>query len=315
MKLQQYITGLLLPLSLGCVPNHDRCEFMSEKNNPVCAAFFDAVEDVDDGVIDSLRITNDDVKNESIDQVVQDMYLADEGDTVLNESMGDSTPETIDSLPEISPKVLLPYTKDEHCIALWHFDWPNEFGDSCNGYKLEDHNTTETVSMKGMGSARVFDGKSYLVLLYDKIQNLNFNKSITIEALVKPNTVGKNWEGDFANILNKVGGNDYSTDYQGFALTLGKESIVFYIGLNTGTPEIIQTSYIFSVDSFTHIAITYDGIKLKLYVNKELKNEKEIVGTIYPAAPQNLLIGGTYGYNGFIGTIDEVRISDIAREF
>lgn len=70
-KIQKYILGLLTPLSLGCVPEPKRCDYMSEKNNPVCRAYFDVAQDVQ---VDSMRGRNHD----DLEQVVQDTYLAEE---------------------------------------------------------------------------------------------------------------------------------------------------------------------------------------------------------------------------------------------
>ena len=55
-----------------------------------------------------------------------------------------------------------------------------------------------------------------------------------------------------------------------------------------------------------YVAATYDGEKMKLYLDGELKGEIPQDGKL---AGGNILIG-----ENFLGLLDEVRISNIARE-
>src|SRR5262249_38236921 len=68
-----------------------------------------------------------------------------------------------------------------------------------------------------------------------------------------------------------------------------------------------------------HIAATYDGTTMKLYIDGTL-NASAAVSLTMPDTSQALLVGSTYGPNEpglaqgyFDGSLDEVRISDIAR--
>ncbi len=224
-----------------------------------------------------------------------------------------------DGIDEIKQKGVIevkqlyfPYTKDEHCVALWHFDWPNEFGDSCNGLKLSNKGTTETVSMKGFGSARVFKGDSYFELPYTP--SLDIKNAITIEALVKPQVAKNSFKGDFGNLITRAEGG--ADSYSGFVLYFGNGYLAAVIALNNGEFKDITAPFDLPTDTFTHVAFTYDGSKMKLYGNKVLLTEKAASGKLYYKSPKNLFIGWNYCCtNGFIGAIDEVRISSIAREF
>ena len=60
--------------------------------------------------------------------------------------------------------------------------------------------------------------------------------------------------------------------------------------------------------------MTYDGSNLRLYVNDALAKEKSMTGAI-PVNNYNLCIGSNVcsgGRNYFNGTIDEVKILNIA---
>ena len=67
-----------------------------------------------------------------------------------------------------------------------------------------------------------------------------------------------------------------------------------------------------SLNSWNHIVITYDSLEIKFYLNGQLENTVNIVGTDAPANNLPLLIGcgqnGTNRQNFFEGKIDDLRI-------
>ena len=67
-----------------------------------------------------------------------------------------------------------------------------------------------------------------------------------------------------------------------------------------------------ATNAWSHLAVTYDGSNLSLYVNGNRISRKKVSGTITRSSSP-LQIGGdsVYGQN-FAGTIDEVRIYNIA---
>jgi|GEM_PF-4007753 len=83
-QLHKYIASVLTPLSLGCVPTPNRCDYASEKNNPACAAYFDVVSDSEDVQVDSIRGRNPN----DLEQVVQDVYQINDAGT----DIGDDAP-------------------------------------------------------------------------------------------------------------------------------------------------------------------------------------------------------------------------------
>ncbi|MCH7930264.1 MAG: LamG domain-containing protein, partial [Proteobacteria bacterium] len=69
-----------------------------------------------------------------------------------------------------------------------------------------------------------------------------------------------------------------------------------------------------SLNAWNHIAFTYDGSNIRVYINATLLNTCAKTGVITNSA-ENLTIGDIYGQAGsrdFTGTIDEVRIYDYA---
>jgi hypothetical protein len=62
------------------------------------------------------------------------------------------------------------------------------------------------------------------------------------------------------------------------------------------------------LNTWTHLAVTYDGFSLKLYINGTLAATRTVRGPI-AASTDALHIGGTSALSAwFSGLIDEVRI-------
>lgn len=130
--------------------------------------------------------------------------------------------------------------------------------------------------------------------------------------MVRPLFLQDSYSDSFGNIVCHVAGTA--------VIYMGNNYVAAAIGLNNGEYYYLTTNFSLPVDKFTHVALTFDGKKMRLYVNKELKDEKEApeeTGFDQYSAQQFYFFDvgrGKYN-NGFIGDIDEVRISNIAREF
>ena len=75
--------------------------------------------------------------------------------------------------------------------------------------------------------------------------------------------------------------------------------------------EVFSTA-VLAVNTWTHLALTFDGSTLRLYVNGVLNNSKAVTGTL-PTSSNPLQIGGNAIYGDhFAGKIDEIRVYNTA---
>lgn len=80
---------------------------------------------------------------------------------------------------------------------------------------------------------------------------------------------------------------------------------------NGSTYASVQTGSILSAGIWTHVAFTYDGNTLTLYVNGALQSTAPLTGTI-AITTVDALIGKRWDGNYFPGEIDDVQIYNIA---
>jgi len=200
-----------------------------------------------------------------------------------------------------------PYVKDPHCVALFHFDASAPYEDVCNGLSLNNYTTTEIGSKEGFGTARVFDGKAYLELPDTAV--LKVKSGLTLEALVKPQLSSQSYEGKYGTIVTKE---DF---YEGYFLKIEEGKVSGGAMLSDGKIHAVSSEYALPTDTFTHLAFTYDGAKMRLYIDKKKVKEDVATGNIVYKTNKGVFIGLNAYENGFKGAIDEVRISDMAREF
>ena len=169
---------------------------------------------------------------------------------------------------------------------------------------------TTTISAQIGGNALQFSGNKYVNC--GNASSLNITgKAITLEAWVFPTSFSTNhWENVIVNKLSNLS--------HGYNLRCGSNGIVeFYVSntyANSGFAISPQSSI--ELNKWTHLAGTYDGANVKLYINGKLIQStpwtSDIQSTTYP-----LFIGNhgdvNYPDRPFIGNIDEVRVWNIAR--
>ncbi len=108
---------------------------------------------------------------------------------------------------------------------------------------------------------------------------------------------------------------DQGSNSSGYMIRCGGNGIInFNIG-NGSWHEINTPENAVQLNNWTHVAVTYDGTQMKIYIDGNLEAENNITTTIGNANTSDLLVGESPGYPGrvFDGKIDEVRIWDIAR--
>jgi hypothetical protein len=125
---------------------------------------------------------------------------------------------------------------------------------------------------------------------------------ITLEAWIYPNTWTKNaFEG---NIICK----EYNTNNYGYMLRVGEGGKLNF-ALGDGSWHEITTSQILSLNTWQHIAGTFDGNKMRVYLNGNPVDSLSYTGTITATPNINLYLGAHVSYSRFYnGIIDEVRI-------
>ena len=132
-------------------------------------------------------------------------------------------------------------------------------------------------------------------------------KAITLEAWIYPTAWKTNaFDG---NVINK----EYNTSNYGYMLRVGAGGkLNFAIG--DGTWREITTGTILSLNTWQHIAGTYDGAKMRVYLNGAAVDSLAVAISITKTPITNLMLGAHSTYTRFYqGLIDEVRIWSVCR--
>ncbi len=147
------------------------------------------------------------------------------------------------------------------------------------------------------GSALSFNGLNSWVTVNDA-NSLDLTTGMTLEAWVNPRTLSSWREVVFKE---RTGGLSYAL----YANTAGNRP-AGYIRLSSdvGLSGTLQLP----VNSWTHLAVTYDGVTLRLFVNGTQVGSRAVAGSI-PASTSPLRMGGNAVWGEYFdGLIDEVRV-------
>lgn len=148
------------------------------------------------------------------------------------------------------------------------------------------------------GSALTFNGTNSLVLV-SNAPSLNLTTGMTLEAWVYPTASQTGWR----TIVQR------ETD--AYLLHAGNDKSALRPtggGTFNGTNAWTNATTALSLNTWTHLALTYDSTTLRLHVNGTPSASRTVSGTIQTNA-NPLRIGGNSPYGEFfIGRIDEVRV-------
>jgi hypothetical protein len=157
-------------------------------------------------------------------------------------------------------------------------------------------NTTWSASGK-FGAALSFNGTSSWVVIPNSA-SLDLTNGLTMEAWVSPSTLSS-WR----TVLMKeqTGGLAYSIYANS---DTNRPSAHVFIGAETDTRGTAQLA----LNTWTHLAATYDGSVLRLYVNGAQVSTRTIGGNILTSTSPLRIGGNSIWGEYFSGLIDEVRI-------
>ena len=137
---------------------------------------------------------------------------------------------------------------------------------------------------------------------------LNLTNKLTIAAWIKPEKRGTQY------VIKKSEQNAIN----GYELSLSSSGKIFF-RYNQATSKDTyrldsQSSYPFNGTTWIHVAVTFDGSSIKIYLNGILNSSKSYTSAV-PIAVNNMTLAigsGNDGYRGLLGAMDDVRIYNIA---
>lgn len=208
-----------------------------------------------------------------------------------------------------------PYTPDAFTVGLWHFDEADGVttitdasGNTLHG-QVNGNPRREDSSRPGYGRQMVFDKVDDFVQIPANpllnLWNTPFTVEIWFSMLSKPQT---------QYVLIKKG----NENTQQFELSLSAEKgLVGRVWDASGTMHTVASGSIeiFNTQQWYHAALTWNLDTLKLYLNGVLKEKKYVPSPLRFQSTESVVVGATsLGGSLFHGTLDEMRISHIARE-
>ncbi len=162
------------------------------------------------------------------------------------------------------------------------------------------------VTVVDTAGALNFDGLNDVVSVPHDASLSGYGTALTVEAWIRPEKVtGRQ------GIVGKW--NDLSgTNRRSMLLWANDDDVQFYVS-STGSnfPNVVATNKL-TIGEWTHVAGTYDGQTIRVYINGVLSASTAFSGTLFNNTVDPLLIGAVDGggtsRQHFDGDIDEVRV-------
>jgi hypothetical protein len=203
-------------------------------------------------------------------------------------------------------------TPNQGPIAAWSFD--EGTGSTAEDLTGDEHEGTiegaEWARGK-YGDALKFDGEGDVVKVPNSPE-FDLTEAFTLEAWVRPESESNEW----APILAKeMGGGEAAHELAWWLYEGGSSSNVPAGGTEPtpGKRSEAAAEDPLPIDVWSHVALTYDGAQIRLYVDGELVDSSPVPAGAPPVTEGELQIGAaTELGDHFTGRIDEVRIYDRA---
>ncbi|MVN75178.1 T9SS type A sorting domain-containing protein [Hymenobacter sp. HMF4947] len=173
-----------------------------------------------------------------------------------------------------------------------------------SAYSRDVFNLRTSSGLTPPGNALAFDGSDDYVALPNTTPVPTGNSAYTLEAWIKPNAMG---------VEGIIGWGNWGVGNQVNALRLSPTGIINY----WWGPDLVVTTPDLS-GHWHHVAATFDGTTRTIYLDGVAVGS-DTPGSHTVPSPSNLRIGCTNGpspgggYEYFNGSIDEVRIWNVAR--
>lgn len=211
---------------------------------------------------------------------------------------------------------IAPFIVDANTVTLWHFD---------EGVGILSADAGPNMYNLTLGGAPppgwvpgVFGSPA---VNYNGINNSSNIIAWPVPALLPPAIAGAITIEAWVNPAIGVPAWDYviwdAQFMQYFYLQLGTGKLGFSLRINGVFPINVLSNNVVTPGVWSHVAGTFDGTTLRVYINGILEGETVNPGVITLTGAPTPKIGSFGGGMGgwFTGDIDEVRISDIAREY
>lgn len=206
------------------------------------------------------------------------------------------------SITGLAPNTAYEIYVQDSCIGVGTSEWIGPFsfttlpfpGNSASGTSLLFDGNTQSVSC---GTSSV----------------LRPEESITYEAWIKPEEFQENWVGIFTNLQ------DNGTNESGYGLVYYGGKVRAYMR----TASMLANAWndaagvTVPLQKWSHLACTYDGSFIKIYLNGVIKDSTAATGSIdWEFLPIDFRIGMFYDNDEAVpyrGEVDEIRIWNYAR--
>jgi chitodextrinase len=206
-------------------------------------------------------------------------------------NLGPSSNAASATTPAIDPTLVAAYSFDEGSGST--------VGDSSgHGNTGTIANATWTTAGKN-GNALSFNGTSARVIIADAA-SLHLSSAMTLEAWVRPSTTSSGWR----DIIYRGNDDYYLATFN--AVPVGGLTLTSSTNSNTFGSSALPAN------TWTHVAQTFDGSTVTLYVNGVQVAATAITGSIQDAT-NPLEIGSDHIYGQYFqGLIDDVRVYNVA---